>query len=238
MKKLAIVIPCYNEQQRLKKSSILELINHQEKVEVYLVNDGSTDRTLEFITDLSKNHEGISVINYSKNQGKAKTIYKSFLELSKLKKITHFGYLDADFSTESKDFLKMHQVLLNSDKEYIFGSRILTLNTQIYRKTYRHFIGRIIITFINFFFKLGIYDTQCGAKIFNRRILNSIIEKEFVTNWLFDIEIFIRLSNVKLLDVGFEYPLQKWRDVNGSKIKKIDSLYIVLDIFKLIRSYR
>ncbi|MEE9407538.1 MAG: hypothetical protein V3V28_05630 [Polaribacter sp.] len=114
----------------------------------------------------------------------------------------------------------MYQILLSSKKEYIFGSRILTLNNKIERKTYRHLIGRCIITFINFFFKLGVYDTQCGAKIFNKVILQTAISKPFATNWLFDIEIFIRLSKTQLLNSGIEYPLNKWKDINGSKIKK------------------
>jgi glycosyltransferase involved in cell wall biosynthesis len=238
MKKIAIVIPCYNEEERLKKSSILELIENELDVHVFLCDDGSSDKTLEIITELSANYPKINVIHFEENEGKAHTIYKSFQKVIQTEAYTHFGFLDADFSTESDEFLEMYRKLLSSDKKYIFASRILTLNTEIKRKTYRHIIGRIIITFINLFFHLGIYDTQCGAKIFSREILNEFINERFKTNWLFDIEIFIRLSKKNLLNTGIEHPLKKWRDVNGSKIKKIDFLFILKDIFKLIKVYK
>lgn len=238
MKKIAIIIPCYNEEDRLKQTSIYQLIESKENVEVFLVNDGSADHTLKIINEFASLNDKIKVINFSKNEGKAKTIYKSFLQLKDDKKFTHFGYLDADFSTESIEYLEMYKELLNSDKEFIFGSRIATLNTQIERKPHRHYIGRVIITFINFFFHLKIYDTQCGAKIFSKKILTVFTKNNFYTNWLFDIEIFIRLSNANLLYTGIEHPLKRWKDVGGSKIKKIDSFYILWDILKLIRNYK
>lgn len=238
MRRLAVVIPCYNEEKRLKKSSILKLINHTEQIDVYLSNDGSTDNTANLMIDIAQESDAIKVLNYDKNEGKAKTIFKSFVSLKNRNEYTHFGYLDADFSTESEDYLELYQELLNSDKKYIFGSRIATLNSKIDRKLHRHLIGRGVITFINIFFKFKIYDTQCGAKIFDRQVLEVITRSEFVTNWLFDIEIFIRLTNDNLLFEGIEYPLKKWKDINGSKIRKRDSFFIGRDIFKLIRKYK
>lgn len=238
MKRLAIIIPCYNEEKRLKTSSILELVNSSYDVEVYLANDGSKDRTTEIIDDLCRSNKRVFSFHYSKNEGKAKTIFKSFKQLVEKEEHTHFGYLDADFSTESAEYIEMYKFLLSTKKQYIFGSRILTLNAEIDRKTYRHLIGRSIITFINFFFHLKIYDTQCGAKIFDKQTTQIILQKSFITNWLFDIEIFIRFSKLDILKNGIEYPLKRWQDVGGSKIKKTDIFKIFSDIIKLIKNYK
>jgi dolichyl-phosphate beta-glucosyltransferase len=238
MNKLAVVIPCYNEEKRLQKQQVLNLISKDTFIEVYLANDGSTDNTVQIIKDITNDYENIQLINFDKNEGKAQTIYKSFLQLQSSNKFTHFGYLDADFSTDSRQFLEMFDYLSKTKKQDIFGSRISTLNSNIDRKVYRHLIGRTIITFINFFYNLGVYDTQCGAKIFSKQIMNIIIIEKFKTNWLFDIEIFIRLSNAKIMDSGIEYPLKYWKDISGSKIKKTDFFYIMYDIVKLIKVYK
>ncbi|WP_442957521.1 glycosyltransferase [Polaribacter sp.] len=61
-------MPCYNEEKRLKENSILELINFKEPIDVFLINDGSTDNTLDFITNLSELNTNIKVIHFKKKR--------------------------------------------------------------------------------------------------------------------------------------------------------------------------
>ncbi|MBY0065566.1 glycosyltransferase [Empedobacter falsenii] len=236
MSKLAIIIPCYNEEFRLDFNEVDFLLN-QPNIDVYFANDGSKDNTVKKINQYLVNKENAYLLDYQKNEGKAFTIYKTLITLNLEKKYTYIGYLDADFSTKSTDFIRMYKHLQNSMHEYIFASRIMLLNSNIKRKKYRHYIGRVILTLINIKYQLGIYDTQCGAKIFSQNILNEIIKTPFQTAWLFDAEIFIRLKKNNLLIKGIEFPISNWVDVAGSKLKLTDGFEILKELKILYKNY-
>ncbi|MDH2207358.1 glycosyltransferase [Empedobacter sp. GD03644] len=236
MSKLAIIIPCYNEEFRLNFNEI-DLLLNQANIDVYFANDGSKDNTVKKINQYIQNKPNTFLFDYKKNEGKAFTIYKSLDSLYEQNKYTYIGYLDADFSTKSVDFLSMYNYLQNSPKEFILASRIMLLNSNIKRKKYRHYIGRIILTIINIKYKLGIYDTQCGAKIFSQNILNEVLKTPFQTAWLFDAEVFIRLKKSNLLTNGVEFPITNWEDVAGSKLKLTDGFEILKEINTLYKNY-
>ncbi len=232
-KKLAIIIPCFNEEKRLSLSS-LSLLLDQTDVDIYLANDGSSDNTLTIINSFSQeNLDRCRVINFEKNQGKANTIYLSVNQLIEKETYDYIGYFDADFSTPVSEIKKMILALDWKEESFLIGSRILLLNTKIKRKWLRHIIGRFIVTLINFKFDLGIYDTQCGAKFFSTSIAKSSFDKPFHTSWLFDVEIFIRLKKKNLLYCGKEFPLDEWRDVDGSKLGWKTAFKILKELYLL-----
>ena len=237
MKKIAIIVPFYNEEKRIKIDLINELIAIG-GVHVFLANDGSTDNTLDLLKTINnQNPNNSTLFDYIKNQGKANTIYKSILKVSALNSYEYIGYFDADFSTPVKEYVKIIEEIKLNKKQLIFASRIKLLNSIIIRKWYRHYIGRIIITLINFKFHLGIYDTQCGAKIFSKEIIDMAFQKPFLTSWLFDIEMFIRLKEKKILVNAQEYPIENWRDVDGSKLGFSSVIKIFREVYILFKNY-
>jgi dolichyl-phosphate beta-glucosyltransferase len=237
MQKIAIIIPCYNEEKRLREALLKTLLDGT-SVDMYLANDGSTDKTLEVIENFAaRNRENCFVINYDKNQGKANTIYKTANALLEKGSYDYIGYFDADFSTPPSEIIRLLDVIRKNDFQFLLGSRILVLNSGIKRKFYRHVIGRIIITIINLKFKLGIYDTQCGAKIFSGEIMRKAFEKPFKTSWLFDVEIFIRLKKLNLLKTGKEIPIYEWKDIEGSKLGWKSSFKIMKELYLLGKNY-
>lgn len=237
MQKIAIIIPCYNEEKRLDLSSLEALIN-QTSADIYLANDGSSDKTLEIITHFSsQNSDRCFVLNYPENEGKAQTIFKSCNKILASNNYDFIGYFDADFSTPVSEVKRMLDVISSCDSKFIIGSRILLLNSGIKRKFHRHIIGRIIITIINLRFRLGIYDTQCGAKIFSSEIIKEAFQEPFKTSWLFDIEIFIRLKKLNLLRYGKEIPIYDWKDVDGSKLGWKTAFKISRELYLLFKKY-
>ena len=235
MQKVAIIIPCYNEEKRIEQDKIAALLQHA-AAHVYLCNDGSIDGTATILNSIAAQHPGrCFVIDYKKNSGKANTIYKSVNELLLNNGYSHIAYFDADFSTPAKEAIRMLQWIDKKPQSFIIGSRVLLLNSDIQRKTYRHIIGRFIVTIVNLKFKLGIYDTQCGAKIFSVHIAAVAFSKPFNTSWLFDIEIFIRLQKSGLLKLGKEFPLKEWKDVDGSKLSWKTSFKILKEIYTLYK---
>jgi dolichyl-phosphate beta-glucosyltransferase len=236
MLNIAIIIPCYNEESRLTAQNIEQILK-QEKVTIYFANDGSTDKTQQIIDDICKNNKNCYSLNYLTNEGKSKTIFKSVNKLLLEDKFDYIGYFDADFSTPAKQLDVIVDYINSNKPEFIFASRIKKLNATILRKTHRHYIGRIILTIINLRFNLSIYDTQCGCKIFSTKIIKESFNIPFITSWLFDIEIFIRLKNKKLLNQGVEFPIDEWKDIDGSKLKTSHFFKIFKEIINLYNNY-
>ncbi|MXN92574.1 glycosyltransferase [Flavobacterium sp. Sd200] len=237
MQKIAIIIPCYNEEKRIKKELVISLLQ-QSAVDVYLANDGSKDNTLMVLKDIAAVFsDRCFIINYEQNRGKAATIYNAANEIIEKNEYSHIGYFDADFSTPVREMLKMLRHLDRKPDLFITGCRVKLLNTNIDRKLYRHIIGRVIVTIMNFRFKLGVYDTQCGAKIFPVSIAKTAFSMPFLTSWLFDMEIFIRLKNKGLMHNGQEFPLKTWTDVEGSKLSWKTAFKILKEMYLLVANY-
>jgi dolichyl-phosphate beta-glucosyltransferase len=219
MPTLAIIIPCYNEEKRLDGVLLAQLIKDIDEAHIHLVNDGSSDGTLDLLYSLRQKHpDRVSVISFEKNEGKAKAIAKGIREVLSQNAPDYIGYMDADFSTPIKEFHRLFDTIVREQAGFIFGSRIKKLNSGLDRTVFRHIVGRGISTFIDSRFKLGIYDTQCGAKIFSSQVVNLAFDSPFYANWLFDAEIFIRLKKNNILHTGIEMPIAGWKDVGGSKL--------------------
>jgi glycosyltransferase involved in cell wall biosynthesis len=237
MQKIALIIPCYNEALRLDFSCIDYLIQHTDAC-IYFANDGSKDETVSVIQNyLPLNPSRCFLIDYALNSGKANTVYQSVNTLGKTTEYDCVGYIDADFSTPPEEVVRLIRVAQTNPTGFVIGSRILLLNSGIKRKWHRHIIGRIIISLINLKFKLGIYDTQCGAKFFSKELIPLAFNKPFYTSWLFDVELFIRLKRKNLLHTGIEVPVFNWKDVDGSKLSWKSMFKIGRELWLLYRLY-
>lgn len=232
MPKIAAIIPCYNEEKRLPKDRVSEFLAKTD-ADVFLVNDGSTDQTILLLREIASEHpDRCRVIDFETNRGKANTIYYAVRQILETGKYDFIGYFDADFSTPVDEAVRILAAVGNGN-EFVIGSRILLLNSGIERKYHRHIIGRVIITLINFKYKLGIYDTQCGAKVFSSEILKLVFTEPFATSWLFDVEIFVRMQKLGLLSKGKELPIYNWKDVDGSKLGWKSGWKILREISRL-----
>lgn len=237
MQKVAIIIPCYNEEKRLERKNIEQLVSNS-RMDIVFANDGSKDKTVDVVNAiLEKYPERCRLIDFSKNSGKGNTIYKAINHINQEDKYDFIGYFDADFSTPADEIIRLAEELDKRKCEFLIGSRILLLNSGIKRKFHRHIIGRIIITLINLKFKLGIYDTQCGSKLFSKTIIPKAFNQPFYTSWLFDVEIFIRLKKQNLLGNGKEIPINDWKDVAGSKLGWCNALKILKELYLLNLKY-
>ena len=123
------------------------------------------------------------------------------------------------------------------------GSRVKRLGANIKRFKWRHFSGRFIATIISeFILNLPVYDTQCGAKIIDSSVAKIIFEKEFLSKWLFDVELFFRIikfygrteANVKMK----EFALNEWVDKGDSKVKLSYFFVLWFDLLKIKKTYK
>jgi hypothetical protein len=139
-------------------------------------------------------------------------------------------------------FLEIFEV--SGNVSMIFGARVKLLGRHVERRATRHYLGRVFATVVSTMLSLPIYDTQCGAKLFrvDARLRDAFAEP-FLSKWVFDVEILARYlkffnGDTRLLgEAIYEYPLEQWVDVAGSKVHAGDFLKAFLDILRIKRKY-
>ena len=211
---LNIIIPCYNESMRLPVNKYLNFLKLNKKVKIVFINDGSTDNTKNLMNKLfNKFPKQIKILSYKENKGKGNAVREGFLYVVSQNRI-----------------------------KFVFGSRIRKSNNFIKRKFHRYVIGRTIASFISSILGVSIYDTQCGCKIIDCELVKLSFEKAFLSRWLFDVEIFLRLINFygrdKFLEISKEVPLKSWIDTEDSRVKFVHAPRIILDLWLIKRRYK
>ena len=241
MQKTAIIVPCYNESNRLKINEFKNYLCKETSVSFIFINDGSTDNTLDLINKLCSIYpHQVICKSFEKNRGKAEAVRQGFLMAFELG-FQNIGYWDADLSTPLRFINGLCELLEENKISIVMGSRVRLLGYSIKRSTARHYLGRIFATFASLILDLHAYDTQCGAKIFkNNSELKTVFAHPFLVNWIFDVEILARfkvirkLNNSNLLqNTALEYPLDEWTDIGGSKVKLIDFFKAIKELAKI-----
>ncbi len=241
---VGIVIPCYNEEKRLLSDEFKAFVHQNLGYHLCFVNDGSKDNTLEVLQELRKGYEShISIYNCEKNGGKAEAVRLGMLHLAKQEQFEYVGFLDADLSTDFEDFQDLVTTLKNSDKyKVVSGSRISRMGANITKDGARKIISKAINFYIRKTLGMEFRDTQCGAKIMEKDVVLSTFKLKFITRWLFDVEIFMRMKrlygNEKAQEMLCEKPLNRWVHADGSKLSMKDSFKIVGQIGRIGLYYR
>jgi len=244
MPKICIVIPCYDEEDRLPVKEFNNFLTASDSVFFYFVNDGSNDNTSEILNNLHKNWaEETRVLNLSHNSGKAEAVRRGVLESLNWKDFDYVGYFDADLSTPLYEiqFLFDH---INQKEAYqmAFGSRVKRIGARVERNAVRHYPSRILATLIGMSLKLPVYDTQCGAKLMKAGIIPEIFKMPFISRWFFDVEIFARIIRIfglkTSLNIMIEVPLRQWIDTPGSKIRPTYLFKAPLELLKIHLAYQ
>lgn len=239
-----IVIPCYNEEQRFPYAAFLAFAKSHPEVLLCFVNDGSKDNTLAVLKGIQAEcRYNISVYSLAENSGKAEAVRQGMLYVHQQFEVAYLGFLDADMATTPEEWLEMAQYKQKYPQfGAIVGSRIQRLGAEIQRDGSRSILSKLVKVFIGFILRTNFQDTQCGAKVFNRNLIPFLFGQSFMTPWLFDVEIFLRLQKKfgeSTLRKGvLEFPLMHWTEVGGSKLKWKDSIRIPFQLVRLYLAYR
>jgi len=241
-----IVVPCYNEAHRLPSEKFVEFVHEGNDIDFLFVNDGSTDDTLEVLQRLQRVcGPAVYVLDKKVNGGKAEAVRDGMLRAIESGRSGFVGFWDADLATPLSAISSLRQELIDEPQlQMVFGSRIRLLGRHVHRKAARHYLGRVFATVVSLMLRLPVYDTQCGAKIFRvTPELASVLSQPFISRWVFDVEIIARFIALNhgdtrvLHDSIYEYPLERWEDVAGSKVKPGDFLLAFLDIMRIRLKY-
>ncbi|MFI1773309.1 response regulator [Thalassobellus citreus] len=240
---VGVVIPCYNEEERLLSKEFTDYIDQNSGYHLCFVNDGSKDKTLEVLNDLRKGREDfITVYNCEKNGGKAEAVRLGMLHMAKKTDLDYIGFLDADLSTDLADFDDLVKTIEHSNFKIVSGSRITRMGANIAKESARQIISLTINFIIRKILKMNFKDTQCGAKIFHKDVIGIAFNQKFVTQWIFDVEIFKRMTLhfglKKAKAMLCEQPLKRWIHADGSKLSMKDSIKIMGQLAQIAWVYR
>ncbi|NNE27943.1 MAG: glycosyltransferase [Saprospiraceae bacterium] len=240
--KNGIVIPCYNESNRLPLDQYDAFIKEDSNYILCFVNDGSNDDTLEVLQKFKNKRDRVYVYDMPCNKGKAEAVRHGIKHMLQETNVSNVGFLDADLSTDFNDYKRLVKSLNDStDLQMTFGSRKMGNESQIERKGFRSIASMVAGLMIKFILGLPIKDTQCGAKVFSRNAASYCFTQPFHTRWLFDVELFVRFKSFvntgKVMSFMREIPLLKWMDVEGSKITINDSIQIPLQLLNIAYQY-
>jgi dolichyl-phosphate beta-glucosyltransferase len=222
---LSIVIPAYNEAQRLPGTLLTiadYLAAHWPSAEVVLVDDGSDDATLRLARDFSADRAGWRILALP-HRGKASAVRTGMLAADGA--IVLFS--DADLSTPLEHTAQLVAAIV-AGADVAIGSREGVGARRIAEPLYRHVMGRVFNGLVRALAVPGINDTQCGFKAFKREVAqdlfhharlysggNTVIGPR-VTG--FDVEILYlaRRRGYRIIEI----PVQ-WQHVAGSKVRPV-----------------
>lgn len=229
--KLSIIIPAFNEEARIGKSveNILQyLLGKDWDCEVIVVDDGSTDRTIEVVRNAFGGFDAHKrIIRNERNRGKGFSVKRGMLEAAG----DFFLFTDADLSTPINEVEKMISVL-NEGTDVAIGSRDLSdSQVEVHQNFLRELMGKVFNKLARLLTFKGIQDSQCGFKLFKRDAAKEIFSLQKMDGFSFDVEI-VYLAQ-KLGYRVQEVPVV-WRNSPASRVNVLsDPLKMLLDLFRI-----
>ncbi len=233
-KELSIIIPAYNEERRIGK--VLEnYLDSFHDIEILIAIDGCKDGTLDIVKKYSengsKNNNLVSYTHFNERLGKGMGI---------LRAIDHtkgdiIAVVDADESTHTSEILR----LVNSLDGYdcIIGSRWLPESKVLKKQTIQRRIASRGFNFlVRTMFDIHFKDTQCGAKVFRKEVVKSVIGNMSTFDFAFDIDLLWQLQKkgYKIKEVPIV-----WSDNDGSSVKlfrEIVTMFLSIVRLRLVNS--
>nr|WP_263370485.1 dolichyl-phosphate beta-glucosyltransferase [Granulicella cerasi] len=193
---LSIVIPAYNEALRIEgtlERVVLAVAQRQWDAEVLVVDDGSSDETVEIVHHWMDRHHCIKLISNLGNRGKGFSIRNGLLQAQG--RIVMFT--DADLSAPIEEAERLFEAL-DAGADVAIGSRWLDKQRQIvHQPLYRRFFGRCFNMVTRLLIGLPYKDTQCGFKAFKREAAQVIFRLQTIERWGFDPEILFIARKLK-----------------------------------------
>ena len=230
---LSIIIPAHNEESRLRRTleQVFAFLSTQAyPTEVLIVENGSTDRTLEVAQAFAQQHNDLRVIQETQ-RGKGNAVRRGMVEA----RGDYRFICDADLSMPIEEIEKFIPPAL-VDFDIAIGSREAPGAVRYNEPRYRHLGGRGINFIIQLFILPGLNDTQCGFKCFRAETAKRLFSLQTLTGWSFDIEI-LYLARRKNLRIK-EIPIHWYYDADSKVSAVRDALRMIGDIFHIHRNAR
>jgi dolichyl-phosphate beta-glucosyltransferase len=188
---LSVVIPAYNEEERLRKfvPGIVGFLRSKgQPFEIVVVNDGSRDGTGQVARELAKTYPMLRLIELDPNRGKGGAVKAGMLEA----RGQYVMFTDADQSTPITELDKLLEKLEREGYDMAIGSRAVPgAGVEQPQVWYRALAGKMFGVGTRVFCVSGIHDTQCGFKAMKREVAQKVFPQVTSNSAIFDIEMLV-----------------------------------------------
>lgn len=234
---LSVVIPVYNEETNIPEAlrRIAAYLGLKKFAgEVLVVNDGSGDRTQDFVLKYIREHpeQSVSALGFNPNHGKGFAVRQGMLTA----KGRYVLMCDVDMSSPIKEADKLIAAI-DRGADVAIGSRALRAPGCDVRQSFkRRLAGWIFNLFVRALALPGIYDSQCGFKCFTNEAAKKIFSTQKLDGFAFDVEALMlaRRFGYKIAEV----PVM-WSQGKNSKVKLLrDPILMLGDLLKLKRLHK
>lgn len=225
---LSIIIPAHNEENRLPASleQVFAFLAAQSyEAEVLVIENGSTDRTLEVAQAFSARHANLRVI-HEPGRGKGLAVRRGMLEAR-----GQYRFMcDADLSMPIEEVNKFLPPRL-TDFDVAIGSREVAGAVRYDEPSYRHLGGRLVNLAIRILILPRLEDTQCGFKCFREAAATDLFGRQVMDGWSFDIEVLYlaEQAGYKIVEVPVHWYYRSESKVNAVR----DALRMIEDILRI-----
>jgi glycosyltransferase involved in cell wall biosynthesis len=230
--KYSIVIPAYNEEARIADTvrDYARYIQDQldpQQTELWLVVNGSLDRTGEIAHELERLHPFIHAWVTEQRMGKGGAVMKGF----DLAQGEILAFTDADNSTVPEEMQKLLD-RVEQGVDAAIGSRWLPQSQQAVPQPFsRRLASRVFNLIVRALFQFPYKDTQCGAKAFRREAIRAVREQVNVSGWAFDVAL---IWNLRRRGLRVEEVPIVWRDNSRSRIRMHrDAPSMLIELLKI-----
>ena len=183
---LSIIIPAYNEGERLPRTlpQVVDFVASQEfSSEVIVVNNNSSDNTRAVATEIAQEFPFICVLD-ERHQGKGAAVRTGMLAAS-----GEFLFMaDADLSMPIDEVSNFLPPVLDGF-DVAIASREVAGATRYNEPAYRHLMGRLFNLVVKLLAVPRLEDTQCGFKCFRREVALDVLASQTISGWAFDVEL-------------------------------------------------
>lgn len=187
---LSVIVPAYNEERTLRRNILAfnEYLSKQSyDYEIIIVNDGSEDNTESIVEKLQK-EISLRYIGNKKNKGKGAVVRQGLLEANGDYRL----FIDADNAT-TIDHLNMVWGKFERGADSVIGTRnprdIEGASQVLAQAKWKRILGSSGNLLIQSLLVPGIWDTQCGFKVFKKEFVDNVISKTKTNRWAIDVEI-------------------------------------------------
>ena len=225
--KFSIVVPCYNEERTIARclQRILKIQNDDLLLDIIVVDDCSTDKSLQLAREVAAQNPTITVLHHDRNRGKGAALQTGFAHATG----QIVAIQDADLEYDPGDLIRMIGPILNDEADVVFGTRFSTAGA--HRVLYFwHSVGNKFLTLLsNMFSDLNLTDMECCYKVFRRNIIQGLniqesrfgVEPELVAK--------VAQMRVRIFEMGISYSGRTYAE--GKKIGFKDGLRALYCIF-------
>ncbi|MCW1930477.1 MAG: glycosyltransferase family 2 protein [Candidatus Kerfeldbacteria bacterium] len=209
MKSVDIIIPAYNEAGRIAQTLRAWLVEAPAEWTITIALNGCTDNTHQVIASVQRDFtRQLVVLDYKEAIGKGGAIVRGWQQ----SRADIVGFVDADLSTSPAEMKKLVDALPGHDG--VIASRFSKGATIIERQSrVRTLMSKVFALAVKILFGMPYSDTQCGAKVFTRAAVQSVLDRVHATNMAFDVELLWRLHqhDARIVEVP-----TYWVDRTGS----------------------